>query len=217
MDVPPDDEYVAELVRDCYDQIAESYMAEVTRPGPAPRHVWLDRFCRLLAPGSALLDLGCGPGVPTSAALVAAGHAVTGVDLSPRQIALASKNVPDARFRVGDVLSPTFDTASVDGVVMLHVITHIPRHRHATVLARIHDWLRPGAWLLINFGTHDSPAWLEENFLGYGVESWTNGWAPERSLSHVEESGFRVEQAEQVGTVEPAGPEEWLWVLAQRH
>ena len=216
MDVPPDDEYAAQLVRDCYDQIAESYMAQVTRPGPTPRHAWVDRFCRRLAPGSALLDLGCGPGVPTTAALVAEGHVVTGLDLSPRQIALAASNVPNALFSVGDVLSAHFDDSSVDGVVMLHVITHVPRDRHAAVLTRIRGWLCTRGWLLINFGTNDSPAWLEENFLGHGVQSWTNGWAPQRSLSLLAHAGFRVEAADVVVTQEPEGVEKWLWVLAQR-
>ena len=216
MDVPPDDEYLAQLVRDCYDQIAESYMAQVTRPGPAPRHVWVDRFCRRLTPGSAILDLGCGPGVPTTAVLVAEGHAVTGLDLSPRQIALASRNVPSADFSVGDVLSANFDDSSVDGVVMLHVITHVPRDRHAEVLTRMRGWLRPRGWLLINFGTNDSPAWLEENFLGHGVQSWTNSWEPERSLSLLADAGFRVAAADVVATREPEGDEQWLWVLAQR-
>ena len=166
--------------------------------------------------GKRRTDLGCGPGVPTTASLVAAGHAVTGVDLSPRQIALASKNVPGAQFSVGDILTINVAEASVDGVVMLYVITHVPRDRHAAVLARIHSWVRPGGWLLTTFGSTDSPAWLEEDFLSYGVQSWTNGWNPERSLSLVEGAGFRIERADRVGNEEPAGYEEWLWVLAHR-
>lgn len=115
-----------------------------------------------------------------------------------------------------DVPPDDAGVASVDGIVMLYVITHVPRHHHAAVLARIHGWLRPGGSLLLTFGTNDSPAWLEEDFLGHGVNSWTNGWAPVRSLALVEGAGFTVERAERVGSEEPSGHEEWLWVLARR-
>ena len=64
-------------------QIALAYMAQAMGPGPGPRRVWASDLCERLAPGSAVLDLGCGSGVPVAAALVAAGHAVTGLDLSP--------------------------------------------------------------------------------------------------------------------------------------
>ena len=216
MEVPPDDAGVARLIRDCYDQIAERYMADVTRSGPHARFDWVDRFCQQLEPASEVVDVGCGPGVPTTASLVAAGHAVMGVDLSPRQIALASRNVPGAQFTVGDVLTIDVEEASIDGVLMLYVITHVPRDRHAAVLERIHRWIRPGGSLLLTFGTKDSPAWLEEDFLGYGVNSWTNGWAPERSVSLVEGAGFTIKRADRVRSEEPSGREEWLWVLAHR-
>lgn len=70
--------------------------------------------------------------------------------------------------------------------------------------------------MLVNFGTKDSPAWLEEDFLGYGATSWTNGWDAEANLSLVSESGFHVGRGARVKTQEANGHEEWLWVLARR-
>ena len=32
---------------------------------------------------------------------------------------------------------------------------------------------------------------------------------------YVEDAGFRIADAEQVATIEPQGPEKWLWVLAE--
>ena len=54
--------------------------------------------------------------------------------------------------------------------------------------------------MLVNFRTQDSPAWLEEDFLGYGATSWTNGWDAETNLSVVSESRFRVGRGERVET-----------------
>jgi SAM-dependent methyltransferase len=55
-----------------------------------------------LAPGSRVLDVGCGPG-RHARALGERGIDVTGIDLSPDFIELARQNAPDATFRVQDV------------------------------------------------------------------------------------------------------------------
>ena len=95
---------VAAIVRDGYDRIADQYMAVVSRPRPAdPRDTWSERLLQRLAPSSAVLDLGCGPGVPTAAVFASAGHRVVGVDISPRQIELARRNVPQSSFVVSDL------------------------------------------------------------------------------------------------------------------
>ena len=49
-----------------------------------------------------VLDLGCGCGVPVARDLVAAGHRVTGVDISDVQIQRARHLVPAATFRRAD-------------------------------------------------------------------------------------------------------------------
>jgi len=169
MDVPPDDARGAEIVRDGHDDIAEQYLADASRPTPHPRHEWVALLCDQLAE----------PGLRTAHTLVAAGHSVLGVDLSPRQIALASEVVPQGRFVVGDAMTVDFEHGAFDAVVM-------------PLLERVQQWLRPGGWMLVNFGTKDSPAWLEENFLGYGATSWTNGWDAETNPSLVAESGFTL-------------------------
>src|SRR5262245_54193235 len=130
------------LVREGYDQIAEHYLAQATRPG-SPRLDWVGRLAGLLAPGSAVLDIGCGAGVPVASSLVDAGHLVTGVDVSPRQIGLATELVPGATFVVGDIGDLSFATASFDAVVMLYVVHHIRRERIGRVFSDVRTWLRP--------------------------------------------------------------------------
>lgn len=63
----------------------------------------VDDLAGRLAPGSAVLDLGCGTGVPTAGRLVVAGHAVTGVDTSSAMLALARTQVAGAEFVQGDM------------------------------------------------------------------------------------------------------------------
>src|SRR5437773_36989 len=79
------------------------------------RDSWLARLDAVLAPGARILDLGCGPGVPT-----ARRHAeqfdVTGVDISERQIEAAREAVPSGRFIIADMTDIEFSPASFDAV-----------------------------------------------------------------------------------------------------
>lgn len=51
-----------------------------------------------------VVDLGCGSGI-WARALTSAGYGVLGIDISRAMIALARETAPDARFRVGSLLS----------------------------------------------------------------------------------------------------------------
>src|SRR5215831_479564 len=62
---------------------------------------WLDRFCELVSPGRAVLDLGCGAGQPIAAYLIERGFSVTGVDSSKDH----DRNVPSASPRQEALIS----------------------------------------------------------------------------------------------------------------
>jgi SAM-dependent methyltransferase len=201
-------------VRDGYDLIAEQFTELVTRPRVSdPRPAWMGDLLRRLGGGSNVLDLGCGPGVPTAAALVANGHRVTGIDISSRQVELARANVPLGRFLVGDALEIDFEHRSFDAIVALFSLTHIPRDRWESLIDRFVEWLRPGGWLLTTFGANDSAGCDEEDFLGLGHTNWTNGFGPDTSQRLLRDAGFRIDRAEMIEDSMPSGLERWLWVL----
>lgn len=56
---------------------------------------WLDRFCALLPAGGAILDIGCGSGLPIARDLVRRGSDVTGVDAAETMLVLFRQNLPD--------------------------------------------------------------------------------------------------------------------------
>ncbi|MCA0420026.1 MAG: class I SAM-dependent methyltransferase [Proteobacteria bacterium] len=64
---------------------------------------WLTRFRNLLAPGAAILDIGCGTGQPIARHLSEQGHAVTGVDSAPAMIALCRARFPEGDWQVADM------------------------------------------------------------------------------------------------------------------
>jgi len=208
---------VGAIVRNGYDQIAEQYMAAVSRPRAAdPRDAWTTQLLQRLAPQSTVLDLGCGPGVPSAAAFAAAGHHVVGVDISPRQIDLARRNVPSASFVATDVMDFAAEPGSFDAVMALYSLTHVPRDRYPELFSRLVRWLRPGGSLLASMGTTDQAGWNEENFLGFGHTSWTNGCDPKTTGALLNDAGFDLERAQIVEDDTPFGTERWFWVLGRR-
>jgi SAM-dependent methyltransferase len=152
----------ADLVRRGYDALSYRYRADDAGLGEyAP---WIERLLPLLPPAAAVLDLGCGCGVPVARALAGAGHRVTGVDISEVQVSRARSLVPSATFIQADVTRAEFGDDSFDAIVSLYTLIHVPVADQAGLLRRAGRWLRPGGWLLVTTGydawTGSDPAWL---------------------------------------------------------
>ncbi len=136
----------AETIR-VYGSEAARY-AEVTRN--AARDPGLVRFLAGLAPGSALLDLGCGPGI-AAAEMARAGHSVTATDATPEMVGMAAARPGvTARLATFDDLS---EVAVYDGIwanfSLLHATrTDLPRHLSALATA-----LKPGGVFHIGMKT----------------------------------------------------------------
>lgn len=77
-----------------------------------------------IAPGRAL-DLACGTG-RHARRLVELGHRVEGIDLTPEMLRHAAANVPEARFREGDLRSIPLPTGELDLVVCGLALAHVP-------------------------------------------------------------------------------------------
>lgn len=207
---------VAAIVRDGYNKIADDYLAAMGEPiADDPRAEWSEMLLDALAPGSRVLDIGCGPGVPTAALLTSAGHHVVGIDIADRQIALARCHVPAGEFIVGDVVDARFEDGSFSAAVALFSLTHVPRIRYPELFAQLRSWLSPTGWFLASLGSSDSPGWHEEGFLGFEATSWTNHYDPSTMLDLMRGAGFAIEHNEVVTHATPFGPETWLWVLAR--
>ena len=99
-----------------------------------------------IPPGRAL-DLACGTG-RHARRLVELGHQVEGVDLTPQMLQRAAVNVPQARFREGDLRSIPLPSGELDLVVCGLALAHVPDlHGAVTELARV---LRPGGLAIVS-------------------------------------------------------------------
>jgi SAM-dependent methyltransferase len=96
-----------QLVAAGYDEVAREY-ARLEQPGQEwPRLRLLRDLLGRLDPGSSVLDLGCGNGVPALREIVRL-HKGVGVDISKAQIDLARTNVPSAELLHADALELEF-------------------------------------------------------------------------------------------------------------
>ena len=200
------------IVADGYDTMAERYFAwSDLRPSPT-RLRYLALALELIPPGSDVLDLGCGAGVPMTAAL-AEDSAVTGVDISSTQLALARRNVPGATFLRADMTALTFEPASLDAVVAFYSLTHVPRDEQAELLGHIRSWLRPGGIFLASMGADDEPGDVEPDWLG--VDMYFSHFGARANRRLVESAGLVVERSELAVEPEDRHDARFLWVVAR--
>jgi len=120
----------SEFERAAHDRVASSYedfFAPVTANAALPL---LDAVHAGV--GTRLLDIATGPGVVAVQA-ARRGARVTGIDISPRMVALAARLSPDCTFLEADVASLPFAPSAFDAVVCAFGIGHFPS---ATVAMR---------------------------------------------------------------------------------
>jgi 2-polyprenyl-3-methyl-5-hydroxy-6-metoxy-1,4-benzoquinol methylase len=128
-----------------YEELAERYMALRNQDiGVATVREW----CRALPPGSSILDLGCGHGVPVSQALIEEGFAVFGIDASAKMIAAFRERFPAAQAECAAVEESAFFSRQFDGAVAVGLMFLLPVDVQTLVIRKVASALNPGAKFL---------------------------------------------------------------------
>ncbi len=199
------------IVEEGYDLVAAAY-SRLERENQWPRMRWLSKVLSRLAPGSSVLDLGCGSGDPADIE-IARLHHVIGVDLSKAQIGLARQNIPKGRFIHEDLSSLDFPDESFDAVVSFYTLEHLPREQHGPILQQIHSWLRPEGLLLFSYEKGDrndvTVEWL-------GAPMFFSMYDPKTIMRLVKDAGFDIIEADVESQLEQNREVSYLWILARR-
>jgi SAM-dependent methyltransferase len=195
-----------------YDIVAERYLEWSGKRPSGPRLRWLSKALELIPPGADVLELGCGAGIPMTAAL-AERRRVTGVDISATQIELARRNVPAATFFQADMTTLDFPAANFDAVVAFYSLTHVPRDEQGPLLERIARWLRPGGVFVASMGAGDDPGDVEHDWLG--VDMYFSHFGAKQNRRLVERAGLKVEEAEIDAEPEDRHDARFLWIVAR--
>ncbi len=198
-----------------YDRVAEQYLA-AKDPQDSLACAALEDLARDLSPGAAVLDLGCGAGVPVTRWLVDKDFTVTGVDLSEKQLELARRLVPGATFVRADMSRLDFEPETFGAVVAFHSIIHVPRTEHPALLTDIHRWLEPGGSFLATMTLTDFEG-EEGDWEGWGAAMRWSHYDGNTNVQMLRQSGFEIAYAEpRTGKGTGDAEETWLWVLARK-
>jgi 2-polyprenyl-3-methyl-5-hydroxy-6-metoxy-1,4-benzoquinol methylase len=105
-------------------------------------------WARNLSRGSAILDLGCGTGVPLSQALLQDGFEIYGVDASPTLVAEFERRFPQVSIVCEPVETSTFFGRNFDGVLVIGLMFLLPADVQRSLIVRVASALNHGGHFL---------------------------------------------------------------------
>ena len=112
------------------------------------RGLGLDALSHRLEANAEILDLCCGSG-EAAAPWIDAGYAVTGLDVSPRALDLATQRHPLMQQVEGLAEEPPLKDQSFDAIQLSVALHEFPRAEREQVLINALRLLKPGGWLVL--------------------------------------------------------------------
>lgn len=196
-----------------YDRLAARPEEARAGSGRDRRPDWARRIERHVHRHEPVVELGCGRGVPVGW-LLADRYRYIGVDCSRRMIEGAGEMLPKAAFTCADLTAVQFPAESLGAVVAFDVLVHVPRERHAGLVADIAKWLRPGGVVVGSLTATDTPLHIESEWCGVGPMQWS-GFDPAGNRELLLAAGFDVIDELVDGPVAPYLPFGAHWFLAR--
>jgi len=187
-----------------YERHAHEWVGDRSRQTDFFEKGWLDRFTAMVPAGGTILDLGCGPGKPMAAYLLAQGFDVFGVDSSPTMIALAQANFPDRQWLVADMRKLALGRRFA-GIMAWDSFFHLDYDDQRRMFPVFRDHAAPGAPLLFTSGPRHGEA--IGSFRGEPL--YHASLAPEEYRSLLAANDFSV-VAEKMQDLECGGHSVWL-------
>lgn len=135
-----------------YELGADEFMARRTRSRIGIPEV--RDWAKALPPGAAVLDLGCGHGVPISQVLVEEGCSVWGIDASPTLVSAFRTRFPALEVERARVEDSPFFSRKFDGVIAWGVIFLLEPGTQTLVFEKISRALEPSGPLLFTAPEH---------------------------------------------------------------
>lgn len=146
-----------------YEGIAEIYVARRgTRPlvGDAIGAVTVRAWAESFPPGRTVLDLGCGPGEPSTRILQEAGLATYAVDASPTMVAAFRERFPGVPIEQNTVEASELFHRTFDGVLAWGLLFLLEPAAQGLVIEKVARALEPGGRFLFTAPT-EPLEWLD--------------------------------------------------------
>jgi SAM-dependent methyltransferase len=124
-----------------YEAVADTFRVARERAGVGAG--LLTHWARSLPQGAAVLDLGCGTGVPVTAALAHAGCQVWGIDAAPSLVRVFQERFPQFLVACEDLGTSSFFGRRFDAVVAVGVLFLLPSDMQRQLIRQVADALSP--------------------------------------------------------------------------
>ena len=155
-----------------YERVASQFLAGRGRaPSTAVGAARVREWARTLPTGAAVLDLGCGSGLPITRVLVDEGLNVYAIDAAASMVEAFRHNFPQLRVECEAVEDSLFFQRTFDGVVAWGLMFLLPPDKQRSVIRRIAGALAPAGRLLFTAPAepvtwNDAMTGLESRSLG---------------------------------------------------
>ncbi|HZG08773.1 MAG TPA: class I SAM-dependent methyltransferase [Allosphingosinicella sp.] len=130
-----------------YEDFAHAFMAA---RDPSIGVDTVREWARAIPAGAAILDLGCGSGVPISRALIEDGYSLYGVDASPTLAAEFSRRFPRASVACEPIETSSFFNRRFDGAVAIGLMFLLPADVQRLLVFKVAGALNPGGRFLFS-------------------------------------------------------------------
>ena len=129
-----------------WEAAAERFIAARSGIGVGTVRQW----ARSLPANGAILDIGCGSGVPLSAALIAEGFQVSGIDPSPTLVAAFRRGFPDAQVACEPAERSDFFGRRFDGAIAIGLMFLLSADDQRELIRRVGAALKPSGRFLFS-------------------------------------------------------------------
>lgn len=181
-----------ERTRQSYDAVAAEYARHLS---DELSYKPLDRALLGMvveaAAGRPIADLGCGPG-HVAGWLAGLGAKAVGIDLSPGMVAIAARDHPSAKFRVGDLRDLPASDGEFGAVVALYSLIHLAPEELPTAASELNRVVEPGGLVVVAFHVGQEVRHVTD-WWGHGVDLEFRFLEIATVTRHLELAGLRVE------------------------
>ena len=166
-----------------YESFAGEFLARRGNPATAARAIGVKPvrdWARTLPNGAAVLDLGCGPGYPITAVLIAEEWNVYAIDAAPSFVEAFRRSFPQTPVACEAVEDSTFFDRTFDAVLAWGLMFLLTPEAQRRLLQKIARALAPGGRLLFTSCSSEEPQVWTDAMTGF--ESHSLGSEEYRSL-----------------------------------
>ncbi len=176
------------IIEDGYNQIAELYHSNRLAKKEI-NNKYFDELFHFFPETAKLLDLGCGGGQPLTAYFADKGFNVVGVDISPKMIEIAKKQIPQGKFFVSDMNECQFGDEEFDAIVSAFAIIHVPQEKQSSLFKKMFKWLKKDGTAFLVLG-NQAVKDRTENF--HGVQMYWSHFGKEGYREIIDKVGFKL-------------------------